>query len=429
MLPALLALLNSTVVDYLYKIMLGRTGYALYRNGALAKVPVPVLTDDQIKELNGLGLAAWSLRRQMDIFNETSHAFVIPLPLLEKHYGFDLTDKLREYSAIKKQIDDVALSCYGIDEDEILQFKRMDVTQEKSEEETDCNAFPIPCVLDAVAGKGEGLMSWAVGVAFGRFGLTPVIEGAIDDAPKPIAPLPAISPAMMSDSQERFAGHRGVLVDDAGCDGDLPTIVESVLERVDIPSPDDLRRWLQKDFFKQHLAQYSKSHRKAPIYWPLVTSSGRYTLWVYYPELDDQTLYTAVNDFLEPKLKSLDDLLNALRVKSSRTATEERELEKQQELQQELIELRDTILEIAPNYKPNHDDGVQITAAPLWPLFRHKPWQKVLKDTWEKLEAGEYDWAHLAYSYWPDRVREKCKTDKSLAIAHDLEELYEEPAA
>jgi hypothetical protein len=24
---------------------------------------------------------------------------------------------------------------------------------------------------------------------------------------------------------------------------------------------------------------------------------------------------------------------------------------------------------------------VQITAAPLRPLFRHKPWQKVLKDT------------------------------------------------
>ena len=41
--------------------------------------------------------------------------------------------------------------------------------------------------------------------------------------------------------------------------------------------------------------------------------------------------------------------------------------------------------------------------------------------------AGErdYDWAHLAYSLWPDRVREKCKTDRSLAIAHGLEDLCE----
>jgi hypothetical protein len=43
------------------------------------------------------------------------------------------------------------------------------------------------------------------------------------------------------------------------------------------------------------------------------------------------------------------------------------------------------------------------------------------------LEKGDYDWAHLAMAYWPDRVREKCETDKSLAIAHDLEHLYIEP--
>ena len=42
----------------------------------------------------------------------------------------------------------------------------------------------------------------------------------------------------------------------------------------------------------------------------------------------------------------------------------------------------------------------------------------------EKIEEGKYDWAHLAFSIWPDRVREKCKHDKSLAIAHDLEHIY-----
>ena len=35
----------------------------------------------------------------------------------------------------------------------------------------------------------------------------------------------------------------------------------------------------------------------------------------------------------------------------------------------------------------------------------------------------------MAMNYWPDRVREKCKTDKSLAIAHALEHLYIEPEA
>jgi len=34
----------------------------------------------------------------------------------------------------------------------------------------------------------------------------------------------------------------------------------------------------------------------------------------------------------------------------------------------------------------------------------------------------------MAFTLWPDRIREKCKSDKSLAIAHGLEDLYVEPA-
>jgi hypothetical protein len=122
------------------------------------------------------------------------------------------------------------------------------------------------------------------------------------------------------------------------------------------------------------------------------------------------------------------DEVAALRNKgAARSRDDEKQFETLQGFDLDLIELRDTLLNIAQGYQPNHDDGVQITAAPLWPLFRHKPWQKILKDTWAKLEKGDYDWAHLAMSYWPARVREKCKTDKSLAIAHNLEALYIEP--
>jgi hypothetical protein len=76
---------------------------------------------------------------------------------------------------------------------------------------------------------------------------------------------------------------------------------------------------------------------------------------------------------------------------AARIAENEKQFEAFQAFELELIELRDTLLSLAPTYKPSHDDGVQITAAPLWPLFRHKPWQKILKDTWAKLEKGDYD--------------------------------------
>jgi hypothetical protein len=270
-----------------------------------------------------------------------------------------------------------------------------------------------------------------VGVAFGRFDLRIATgEREAPPEPDPFDPLPSKSPGMLPDDAEPFHAHSGILVDDQGNANDLARLIEEVLTRVDAPVPADVRRWLQRDFFPLHLRQYSKSRRKAPIYWPISTNSGSYTLWLYYPSLTDQTLFTAVIDFIEPKMKQVGQDVTALRTKGiARSRDDEKTFEALQALELELIELRDTLLAIAQTYRPNHDDGVQITAAPLWQLFRHKPWQKILKDTWANLEKGDYDWAHLAMAYWPDRVSIKCKIDKSLAIAHDQEHLYVEPEA
>jgi len=74
-------------------------------------------------------------------------------------------------------------------------------------------------------------------------------------------------------------------------------------------------------------------------------------------------------------------------------------------------------------WKPNLNDGVLITASPLWKLFRLPKWQRDLKACWEKLERRDYDWSHLAYSIWPERVEKVCKKDRSIAIDHNLEHL------
>ena len=39
-------------------------------------------------------------------------------------------------------------------------------------------------------------------------------------------------------------------------------------------------------------------------------------------------------------------------------------------------------------WKPNLNDGVLITASPLWKLFRLPKWQKDLKACWEDLAKG-----------------------------------------
>jgi hypothetical protein len=182
-----------------------------------------------------------------------------------------------------------------------------------------------------------------------------------------------------------------------------------------------LRDYFRKPagFFADHLKRYSKSRRQAPIYWPLVTPSGSYTLWIYYHRLTDQTLHSAIADFLDPKIKAtgkaIDEARNKKRVE---------EVNELSDLLDELNQFREELERVIKlPWKPNLNDGVLITACPLWRLFRHGKWQKDLKACWEALSEGEYDWAHLAYSIWPDRVRDKCKADRSLAIAHNLEEL------
>ena len=72
-------------------------------------------------------------------------------------------------------------------------------------------------------------------------------------------------------------------------------------------------------------------------------------------------------------------------------------------------------------YTPHIDDGVLLNMAPLWELI--PSWQKEPKKAWEALERGDYDWSYQAMDHWPDRVRKKCKTNRSFAIAHGLEEV------
>ena len=291
-------------------------------------------------------------------------------------------------------------------------------------------------VVDLDNWAGE-IFSYLVGVAFGRWN----VEFASGDkvwpeVGDPFSPVDAIQPGRVG-TPRVAASSTGEILDSSILVNKISLTILKIWESRSnfveqelllLLGLDSLSKHLDERFFQFHLSMYSRSRRSAPIYWPISTASGGYTLWIYYPDLTSQTLYTAVNDFLEPKLKQVSREAATLRVKgSARSRDEEKLFESLQTLEFELMEIRDILLQIAPTYRPTQDDGVQITAAPLWQLFRHKPWQKILKDTWSNLEKGDYDWAHLAMAYWPDRVLRKCKTDKSLAIAHDLEHLYVEP--
>lgn len=179
-------------------------------------------------------------------------------------------------------------------------------------------------------------------------------------------------------------------------------------------------------FFDIHLKDYSRNKRVSPIYWPISTASGGYTIWLYYPKMNDQTLFKVVNDFILPKQREIVEQIKKLENNPDLDNRGKKELLDNQNLLHELKDMEKELLEVAAMpYKPNHDDGVLITAAPLYKFFRHSKWKKSTEECWKSLQKGDYDWAHLAYSIWPERVAQKCKKDLSMAIAHGLEEICE----
>jgi hypothetical protein len=409
-----LALINSKAFGLLVSVQLARTELAQsFEVGIIQNTPVPDLTDAQEADLAALARQAWSLKRTLDTIEETSHAFSLPAALRSRLVDYDPQAIQAKLATIQTEIDELAFDLYGFSEtDRAAAMPEVDSDEKpkKKKAEPDENA---------------GLLSWALGVAMGRFDWRLATgERPAPAEPEPFDSLPSLSPGMLPTDAEPFQTHAGILPDDPSHPLDIARLMEQVLTRVDAPIPTDLRRWLQRDFFDKHLKGYSKSRRSAPVYWPLTTPTGSFTLWVYYPTLGNQTLYSCVNDFVEPKLKTVTDECNGLRNKSARSSAEEKEFAQLSDFEAELKDFRDELLRLAKFWKPNRNDGVQITAAPLWKLFQHNTWQKKLKETWEQLEHGDYDWAHLACTLWPERVLRKCHEDRSLAIAHDVEDHF-----
>lgn len=185
---------------------------------------------------------------------------------------------------------------------------------------------------------------------------------------------------------------------------------------------DSLQTYLESPngFFDYHFKRYTKSRRKAPIYWPVSSPEGEITLWVYYPQLSSQTLPHLLLLLSKEHTAAQSDLTAAqLANDKKREAALLNLMGDIRTLEAELQQLNDL------PYKPNHDDGVPVTAAPLRNVFHHNAWKKECLSNWENLQKGEYDWSHLAYALYPARIRNKAKKDWCMALTHDLEELCE----
>jgi len=362
---------------------------------------------------------------------ETSRAFILPLTLKVRVNGQSWTEAERELNVLQLQIDEESFQLYGFDEqDQADIIASVNSEAGNANELNDDEADEPRSEQDEEGGADRAtadLRSWLIGVSFGRFDPRLATgERAIPPEPEPFDPLPSRSPGMYPEGEEP-ADRPDILVDDEGHEKDMTADVQRWADRIGFEVPAEVRPWLAREFFPLHIKMYSKSRRKAPIYWQLATPSASYSVWIYIHAFTKDTLFRVQNDYVAGKLAHEERQLETLRAEAGPdpVTAQRKAIEAQEAFVEELRTFLDEVKRVAPLWTPNLDDGVIINFAPLWRLVpHHKPWQRELKSTWDELCAGKYDWAHLAMHLWPERVVPKCADDRSLAIAHDLEDVF-----
>ena len=311
-------------------------------------------------------------------------------------------------------------------------------------------------VLDySPAALEEAHLSYIVGTAFGRWDIRYATgERQPPKLPDPFDPLPVCPPGMLQNAEGLPAEPKdvpadyplriswpGILVDDENYPEDIVARIREAIEVIwkeraeaieqeacAILGVKTLREYFGKPakFFADHLKRYSKSHRQAPIYWPLSSPKGLYTIWLYYHRLTADTLFTVLRDFVKPRLEL--EERHGFNLKQaagpSPTPSQARDIAASEELTEDLRAFHDELQRCAPLWRPDPNDGVIINHAPLWRIAPHAGWRKSLKETWDTLCAGEYDWSHLSLHLWPEKVIPKCAADRSLAIAHGLDAFF-----
>jgi hypothetical protein len=455
---ALAAIVNSRPFASLVDMQMA---FGSYEVGVIQRTPVPELDQADTSRLSKLAERIWSLKRLLDSRTENSHAF--SLPTILQVAAVDLKSRAEawaahastlqaEIDALSNEIDDHTYRLYDISAEDRQRIEQgfgiasesadaePDDADDSEEEAAEVDAKPMVA----------SLLSWALGVAFGRFDVRLATgERSAPPEPEPFDPLPVCSPGMLTGDDglplgKPPAGYPlafpsdGLLVDDPGHPQDLISAVRSVFELVfddadarwkeaaELLGTTDLRSWFASEFFGPHIKRYSKSRRKAPIYWQFATPSGSYSIWLSIHRATADSLFRVL-ELVSQKLRHEEGKHTALLQEAgpSPSPTQRRELEQQESFLSELRGLKAEVARVAPLWRPDLDDGVLLNFAPLWRLVPQlSSWQTECRNAWDKLSNEHYDWAHLAMHLWPERVVPKCQTDRSLAIAHGLEATF-----
>jgi hypothetical protein len=433
---ALLSIISSSAFRALVNLTITSGDTTMrhsYRERAVSAIPIPPL-ESVCTDTVEMTRSIINSIRDLESSLETCHHFV----QVQMHeWRFSLASKIRDQ---RKTVDSLICNLYGFSGPEYVAFQKTGYDD----------------LIESASPSPGDMPAYALGILFGRWDIRYATrERSAPEFDSPFSLVPTFPPGMLQDecgiqfspqTETQLQAEKnypirvawgGIIVDDPKHLYYLESRIEEVFNVIwrdrsvsmkeamyNLLCIQTMREWFQNPnhFFADHLKRYSKSRRQAPIYWQLSAGNGSYSAWLYYHRFTSDTLYRLLRDFIEPRIQEAEREQFEFESQGGLSGNAAGLLHEVQALLQDLRLFKSELELVAPLWNPNLNDGVIINHAILWRITPYTPWQKKCKECWDKLVKGDYDWAHLAFQLWPERVIPKCTNDRSLAIAHGLEE-------
>ncbi|HVL63598.1 MAG TPA: BREX-1 system adenine-specific DNA-methyltransferase PglX, partial [Actinomycetota bacterium] len=203
----------------------------------------------------------------------------------------------------------------------------------------------------------DDVVSYLLGCAFGRWDVR-AAKTAQEDL-DPSAPQPRFAPGLLIENDApasvsrpgypiRWPADR-LLVDDAAHPADVVAATrdaagavlsqpDGILDEVERILGRDLRAHFRRAFFKDHLRRYTKSRRKAPIYWHLSVPSREWGVWVYVHAFNRESLYAIAGHASRREGVGRDRLAALLAERERGDGRSRRDLDRQISDEEQLLE-------------------------------------------------------------------------------------------
>jgi hypothetical protein len=352
------------------------------------------------------------------LFTTISHTSSGSLDEMYKSFLATFDENSVEIVDLEQQIDQVFLDKLGFSLETLVSIgggadEANDTISKALRSEIRNRLSPEKVTLDVV--------SYSVGVCLGRWDSDYIVgRRSCERVLDAFATLPAVAPggreSGRTSDDSTWIDCDGILVDDPGKQDDIVRRVREVLEVIwkgradaiekeafEILGVKTLRDYFRKPgkggFWSDHVSRYSKSRRKAPIYWLLQSSKKNYGLWLYYHRLDKDMLFKALLNYVDPKIQREENRLSDLRSQKSSAGDSDkgakkldRQMEKQEDLLIELRDFEEKLRKVADlHLVPDLNDGVVLNIAPLHELV---PWKEA-KKYWNELMDGKYEWSSI----------------------------------